>query len=74
MKPTKNRLQVLLSLVKNIAARSHEERETCLEPWELATGKMEQLELVFEPERRDSAGDSYGKSQASRGFATAGLY
>ncbi len=48
MKPTMNRLQILLSLVKNIAARPAHEGEAHREPWELATGKLEQLEMDFD--------------------------
>ena len=48
MKPNTNRLQTLLSMVKNITTRPHRDDETPREPWELVTAKMEQLELQFD--------------------------
>ena len=62
MKTTKNRLQTLLSLVKNIATRPSQEGEVLREPWELATGKLEQLEMEFDfaPGRRVCEGAGEG--------------
>ena len=61
MKPNTNRLQTLLSMVKNITTRPHRDDETPREPWELVTAKMEQLELQFDGgavyRRQDAHGD-----------------
>ena len=48
MKHNVNRLQTLLSMVKNITTRPARAEDLPLEPWELATVKMEQLELQFD--------------------------
>ena len=61
MKPNTNRLQTLLSMVKNITTRPHRGDEMPREPWELVTAKMEQLELQFDGgaacRRRDAPGE-----------------
>ena len=60
MKHNVNRLQTLLSMVKNITTRPPRTGEEPREPWEMATAKMEQLELQFDL-RAPSGGNHQGR-------------
>jgi hypothetical protein len=65
MKPHMNRLQTLLSMVKNITTRPPTDDPSSLEPWELATAKMEQMELSFD------SGPSYRRADSTSEGAVA---